>query len=503
MADNYGLELSGLPPELTADMRGLTRDQAIQEALLKQSMTPGGGVIDAGRFKVAHSPIEGVAKVVQAFMAKQGLAEGDAKAADIGKRYQAGVTSAFDNFQKTATGTPGYTAPPRFANDDEGNPESPVQVAAAKGDPRKAVMEAMMNPYLKNNPNLGAMSKMVTPDWEVVEQYGPDGQKQKFLIDKNNPQGGGTPFGGPAKFDPKIQDISVPTPAGKTGPFHQKHISVDNGVTWKPVPGSVPVEIHAKQVAPTVVVGGDDAKHQPISVVKRGPDGKDDPKLGTELISRAQAIKEKRTEARTDAATQGNVAAARANSSPQAQRELIQTDEEIQAGSQVLTSLAKARAINEKAMGFIGAGLVSKAGTLLPEELRPEAVDHTNDLENVITSTTLPQLKAVFGGNPTEGERKILLDVAGSVNANPKVRGDIFKRSEDAVNARLKLATDKAASIRNNTYFKEDGGVAPTLPGGKAPGVPSGLPPGAKLIGKTPDGKLDVYEAPDGKKYTQ
>ena len=60
-------------------------------------------------------------------------------------------------------------------------------------------------------------------------------------------------------------------------------------------------------------------------------------------------------------------------------------------------------------MGFRGAGIVSAVGTL-PESVRPASVDATENLDNILTTGVLPQLKATFR-MPTEGERKILIEV--------------------------------------------------------------------------------------------
>ena len=38
----------------------------------------------------------------------------------------------------------------------------------------------------------------------------------------------------------------------------------------------------------------------------------------------------------------------------------------------------------------------------------------TVELHNIVATNAVEQLKAVFGGNPTEGERKILIDLQGS-----------------------------------------------------------------------------------------
>jgi hypothetical protein len=164
---------------------------------------------------------------------------------------------------------------------------------------------------------------------------------------------------------------------------------------------------------------------------------------------------------------QGQIAGSRATAqadaaarsvSPRAQGEIIETEEQIQGAQSALELLGQARAINDKAMGFRGAGALSEIGTLLPDAIRPESVDATQNLDNILQSSALPQLKAIFGGMPTEGERKILLDIQGSSSKPPKVRADIFKRAEEAINRRIKFNQEKASALRGGTYFT---GAAP------------------------------------------
>lgn len=157
---------------------------------------------------------------------------------------------------------------------------------------------------------------------------------------------------------------------------------------------------------------------------------------------------------------------------PTAQKELIQTDEEIQGGHAAITSLGQAKKINDAAMGFRGAGIVSAVGTLLPESVRPASVDATENLDNILTTGVLPQLKATFGGMPTEGERKILIEVQGSSSKNPSVRKAIFERAEAATKRRIEFSNQKAKALRGGTYFSDDG--TPTLNSGV---VPTAQPP--------------------------
>ena len=161
-----------------------------------------------------------------------------------------------------------------------------------------------------------------------------------------------------------------------------------------------------------------------------------------------------------------------------AQKELIETEEQLQGGQAALELFKQARGINDQAMGFTGAGAVASAGSLLPEALRPATVDATQNLDNMLQSAALPQLKAIFGGMPTEGERKILLDVQGSSNKPPAVRKAIFDRAEQAIQARLRFAGDKAKRLREGTYFGGEGLPSLQQPGAQPAAGASQPPPG-------------------------
>jgi hypothetical protein len=104
--DQYGIIASGLPPELDAEMRGLTRRQALAEAMLKQSQQAPQGQM-AGRFYVSPSPLQGIAQMVQSYVANKRLDDGDRKMGDVGRRYQSGVADAMVNYQRTKAGDPG------------------------------------------------------------------------------------------------------------------------------------------------------------------------------------------------------------------------------------------------------------------------------------------------------------------------------------------------------------------------------------------------------------
>jgi hypothetical protein len=142
-----------------------------------------------------------------------------------------------------------------------------------------------------------------------------------------------------------------------------------------------------------------------------------------------------------------------------AQKELFDTEDAIHGSKAAVKSFQEALKINKQAMGGYGSGALATAGGILPEAIRPATVDATKELDNILQGSALPQLKAIFGGMPTEGERAILLEVQGSSAQPASVREGIFKRAMDAANTRIKINEQKAKQLRSGTYFTESGGV--------------------------------------------
>jgi hypothetical protein len=74
-----------------------------------------------------------------------------------------------------------------------------------------------------------------------------------------------------------------------------------------------------------------------------------------------------------------------------------------------------------------------------------------------VLGQALTQLKSIFGAAPTEGERKILIDLQASVNKPPAVRAEILARAKMLANARLQFNEQRAAQLRGGTYYKPGG----------------------------------------------
>ena len=152
------------------------------------------------------------------------------------------------------------------------------------------------------------------------------------------------------------------------------------------------------------------------------------------------------------------------------QKELIESDDNVQQSASAIAALKKAKTINDKAYSGYGA---SGRAKLMSNVYETDEANATIELDNLIGQQALSSMKSIFGGNPTEGERAILLDLQASSSKTPAQRTAILDRAIKAAEVRAKFATSKAQSIRNGKYLTEG---AP-MPEADAP------PAGAKFLG--------------------
>ncbi len=161
------------------------------------------------------------------------------------------------------------------------------------------------------------------------------------------------------------------------------------------------------------------------------------------------------------------------------QKELIEADDTVQAAGGVVRALESALKQNDQAYsGYFAKGRAVLASNIpgFPDE----GADATIDIDNLMTGQGLESLKSIFGAAPTEGERKILMDMQASVDKTPAQRKAIMERAIAAARRRAMFAGNKAKAIREGTYLSE-GIEAPSAPADPAPAAASG---GFRYIGK-------------------
>jgi hypothetical protein len=149
---------------------------------------------------------------------------------------------------------------------------------------------------------------------------------------------------------------------------------------------------------------------------------------------------------------------------------IMEADDQVLAGQTAIDGLNKALELSPKAYDGFGA---SERGALTGT-FGNEAGQATTEMQNVVTSNALASLRSIFGGNPTEGERQILLEIQGSANQPRAVREKIFERAKSLAERRLEYNKQRANSLRGGDYYK-NGGQAPQQPAAPAGGTVGNL----------------------------
>lgn len=155
-------------------------------------------------------------------------------------------------------------------------------------------------------------------------------------------------------------------------------------------------------------------------------------------------------------------------------KEAIRTaDDAVLANRAAIDSLKRATKLSEQAFTGPTAGIRGYGASFLGEGSDiGKAGIATENLTNEVMTNALGSLKSIFGGNPTEGERKILLDLQGSAKKPHAVRKAIFDRAMAAAEVRLNANQERADQLRGNSYYKpRQPGAAP----GAAPAPAGGV----------------------------
>lgn len=105
MADLYGLEASGLPPELVAQLAGTQGRRKIAETMLQRGMSP--LQVQSG----VASWTQGLAQLLNAYAGRKGIDTADKEAQGIADARKRMVSDAMAEYEKRRMGVPEQTAP--------------------------------------------------------------------------------------------------------------------------------------------------------------------------------------------------------------------------------------------------------------------------------------------------------------------------------------------------------------------------------------------------------
>ena len=151
---------------------------------------------------------------------------------------------------------------------------------------------------------------------------------------------------------------------------------------------------------------------------------------------------------------------------------ILEADDMVAANENAIVALDQAEKLSDDANSGWFAGTRAAIGNNLPDVMVPDFVSSpdssqaTTDMDNAIVGQALTSLKAIFGGNPTEGERKILLDLQGSSSMPKAVRKQIIQRAKELAKRRLEFNRQRAAQLRGGDYYRSQGADSTAAPGG-------------------------------------
>lgn len=121
----------------------------------------------------------------------------------------------------------------------------------------------------------------------------------------------------------------------------------------------------------------------------------------------------------------------------------------IDSGQELLRVLKKAKTLSEQGL-FYGAGANARANAAQVVG-GTEKSKRTLEYNTLITNSALQSMKSIFGGNPTEGERAILLKIQASSDYPRDVREKLLNEAIAAANNRIKSNQNQIKTLQGGS----------------------------------------------------
>lgn len=163
-----------------AEQRALERQMQIAAAMQAQGMAPMGGTEMAGGVAIARSPMEGLAKVLQAYIGRKGIETVEGKMQTLRNRQRADLRSGVEKFIEGVSTQPGMQPattgnnPSAYVGPTMDGPED------AQRKQREAVFEALASTH----PTLQALGKS---QLEAMKPKAPDKLTLKDVLPYADP----------------------------------------------------------------------------------------------------------------------------------------------------------------------------------------------------------------------------------------------------------------------------------------------------------------------------
>lgn len=473
----YGLH-GELPPELALQQQALNRRQQIANAMLQQATQLPQGRMQ-GKFYVPPSWTQNLAQLGEGLGGLIATKANQQEGTDITAKSNSMLVDAMQKYKQGTAPTSGQElegpgAPVQTATPGQGfTPEELAQPAGG----RSSLKEATDALFAQRSPAYfqeGARPTAQTPATPEA--------RQQALVDLM------------ASQHPQAQNLGklLLQQDERTENRQMLHEEKQASLKSQGEMQKLLLDQKGEQMKQTLEIGkmqiqALDARGQDTAELKRDMQNK-------ELAFKKWQTEQELTNKKDVAGMKGGKGAAL---SATAQKELFEADDSIASAKNVMRALDRALELNPKAYEGSTASTRAKALGYVPGKFAD--ADATVELNNIVTGQTLEQLRSVFGATPTEGERKIMVEVQGSVDLKASQRQAVYERAKAAAQRRFELNQNKAKQLREGTYFSEQGGQAEeSAAHASTASEPAALPSGAKQIG-TSKGK-PVYQLPDGSK---
>lgn len=129
---------------------------------------------------------------------------------------------------------------------------------------------------------------------------------------------------------------------------------------------------------------------------------------------------------------------------------IMEADEGVMSAENAIASLNRAKELSKTAYDGPTAGVRG----MVTGVFGSEGGQATTLLDNEVKNNALQSLKSIFGGNPTEGERAIMMEIQGSSSQPAAVREKIYEKARVLAERRLQFNRERAASLRGGSYYK-------------------------------------------------
>lgn len=118
------------------------------------------------------------------------------------------------------------------------------------------------------------------------------------------------------------------------------------------------------------------------------------------------------------------------------QKELINAKKVIIAAPTAEKKIREALELNKKAFSGSGIGVGAKTYLARTTGTFSDTLAETTKLSNITMRNVLSSLKTTFGGMPTEGERKVLMDVESAINGSEEERKAVLEQALESIQNR-------------------------------------------------------------------